>query len=375
MRIASRSVGMIVTALVILGLMGWWFQARRPTSGPVPATPAVVANWHEVWRDAVGAKPAGAPVWVADGWCASFRDGTVVAWHRDGRRRWTLRQAGMRWTAPSTDGTSIFIGTSDGTVRALRPTDGAVIWFRQLEGAAFEHSPVVLPSADGAVTRVVALSAADGVLTALEAATGVIDWQSEPTSRTDGAAAVSDGLIVYGNCDSAVHLFGATNGVRQGRISLGEQAQMAAGLAVSGGMAFGLTRAGSLVGLDLAAQTVVWQAAIGSEEYFTTPAVDVAREIVFTGTPSGEIVALRGSDGVVLWRRALADGPLDAPLYAAATLFVGADGTLFLLDPADGTTRSRFTFGLPLTPPAAAADPVAAVMVVTEDGFAVVIGP
>jgi outer membrane protein assembly factor BamB len=363
--------GLQVGALALLGLAGWLWVSRAPAPRP-PGKPAVPAQWRERWRDSVGARPAGPPVWVADGWCAAFRDGTVVAWNRDGKRRWTLRQAGTHWTAPCAAGTQVILGEAEGNLRALRATDGAVVWLRQLKNASLEHSPVLAPLDDSSAL-IIALSQGDGVLTALDASTGAVKWQSEESGRTDGPAAIAGNLVLFGNCESSVHLFRTKDGVRQGLIPLGEQAQMAAGLAVCGDLACGLTRDGALVAINLLTTSVVWRVTLGDEDYFASPAADSASRVVFTGTASGELVAVRADTGDILWRRTIADVALDSPVLVKSTLFAGADGTLHLRMAQDGAPLVQFEFGQPLTTPVAAGEPSAGVMVITDDGHVVVL--
>jgi outer membrane protein assembly factor BamB len=365
--------GLVLLAVLLLVLLVWRLAVPERKVAPKPVPPPLAA-WREQWRDRVEAPPAGPPVWVADGWCAAFRNGTVVSWHADGRRRWTLRQEDMHWTAPAVADDVVILGEEAGNLRALRPSDGAVVWFQPQRAGTLAHAPVTVPRAN-APSQIVAMDAGEGRLTAFDAARGVPLWQSEACGRTDGPPAATDGLIAFGNCDAALHLFRASDGRRIARIPLGSDAQMAGGVALQGGKAFVWTRAGTLAAIDLVSTSVVWRATLGDEDYFAAPAADDVRGLVYTGTPSGELLALQAVDGSIRWRRRLAEVPLDAPLLAHDMLFAGADGILHLLSAESGAPIVRFDFGQSLTIPVAAPAVADGVMVITADGYVVVLAP
>ncbi len=375
MRMRNKRAAWLGGVAAVIVLAGWFYGARvhRRRAAQPPVEPAAERlEWREQWRDRVGAAPGGAPAWIDGGWCASFRDGTVVAWERDGRRRWTLKQPGMRWTAPAGAGDRIFLGDADGGLRALRAADGAVVWSKTLPDVMLAHPPVVVAEPpDG--PRVCVINQADGRLLAVDAATGDLQWQAEPAGRTDGPATVADGRILFGNCESAVQLFRAADGVRVGRIPLGSNAQMAGGLAVGGGLAFGMARDGFLTAVSPATTTLVWKVDLGGTDYFETPAVDPAGRFLVTGTPLGELLAIDADDGGVRWRRMIGDGPVGSPLLVDGTVLAGVDGVLCVQAAGDGAPVARFDLGQPFTTPVAAADPDAGVMVITEDGFVVVL--
>ena len=366
-------LGGAAAVIVLAGLLGGMLYNRRHAGQPPVAPAADRLAWREQWRDQVGAAPCGAPAWIDGGWCASFRDGTVVAWDRAGRRRWTLKQPGVRWTAPAGAADRLFLGDADGGLRALRAGDGAVVWFKSLPDTLLAHPPVVVSEPDG--VRLFVVNQSDGRLLAVDAATGDLTWQSEPTGRTDGPAVVADGRILFGNCESAVHLFRMSDGARLGRIPLGSNAQMAGGLTVGGGLAFGMSRDGYLAAVAPATTTLVWKVAMGGEDYFQTPAVDPAGSFLVTGTPLGELLAIEIVDGGVRWRRKIDDRPVGSPLLVDGVVLAGIDGSLRIHQARDGALIARFDLGQPFTTPVAAGDTGAGVMIITEDGFVVVLGP
>ena len=219
------------------------------------------------------------------------------------------------------------------------------------------------------------MDAADGVLRAFDAADGRALWQAEACGRTDGPPAAEMPFVAFGNCEAAIHLFQVADGRRLARIPLGDDAQVAGGMALHDGRGYVWIRGGALAAVDLVATSVLWRVALGPADYFATPAADAAGDIVFTGTGTGEALALKAADGRIAWRRRLAEGSLDPLLLAHGVLFAGADGVLHLLRATDGAPLMRFDFGQPLTAPVAAPAAADGVMVITDDGYVVVLAP
>ena len=368
-----RRGGLLLLALLLLGLLfrhTTWTARRSPP--PAATRPAV--RWAERWHDGVGAAPVGSPVWIGDGWCAAFRDGSVVAWNADGQRRWTLKQAGNRWLAPTVAQGRVILAEEEGHLRALQAADGGVVWFRQAQAGFLAQPPVVAPDTEQGLARILAVDASEGILRAFDAADGHVLWQSEACGRTDGSPAARMPFVAFGNCEASIHLFQAADGRRLARIPLGDGAQVAGGLAFDGDRGYLWVRGGTFVAVDLVATSVVWRAPLDYADYSATPVTDPTRGIIYTGTAAGEVLALRAADGQIVWRRPLADTPLDPLLLAHGMIFAGADGVLHLLRADDGAPLMRFDFGQPLTAPVAAPEASDGVMVITDDGYVVVLG-
>lgn len=364
----ARTVAMLPLAVLLLTCVPG--AGCRREAAPAAARVAVAPAWREAWRDAVGAPPAGAAAWLGNGWCAAFRDGQIVVWEADGVRRWSLRLAGASPTAPLALDDRLVVGQEDGTLVALRARDGGIVWTQRCE-AVWQHPPVAVKQ-DGA-TRIVALSQSDGELFAFAAADGGQLWRSESCGRSDGAPVAADGFVAFGNCDSAVQIFRSADGGRAARVPVGEDAQMAGGLAVADGRLFGGTRDGALVAVDVAAARVAWRVSLGAEELFATPAVAEAEGVVIAATPGGEAAALALADGAIVWRRRLGDAPAGAPLVHGGHVWLACDGALNVLRAADGAPVARFDFGRELTSPAVGGPARSDIMLLTDDGYAVVL--
>jgi outer membrane protein assembly factor BamB len=250
-----------------------------------------------------------------------------------------------------------------GQAAAFSLRDGTPAWTRPLD-AGVRHPPAVIA---GSPERIVFVNAADGALTVLDAATGALAWRADPTQRSDGPAAADGTFVAYGNCDAAVHVFRAADGSRAARVSVGPEgdAQMAGGLALWDGAAFGGTRDGALVRVDLSRGRLCWRAAVADGECFVRPAVLAESGLVVTGTRAGEVVAVSLAGGAVRWR---ADAGTDAVTGLAALdgrLWVTAGSVLTVLAGSDGILLASRDTGTPLSAPAAAGGTV---VVAGEDG-------
>jgi outer membrane protein assembly factor BamB len=202
------------------------------------------------------------------------------------------------------------------------------------------------------------ISSADGQVFCLDAATGRRVWTTEPTQRTDGPMAVGDNLLAFGNCDAAIHILSSSNGVPVARVPVGENSQMAGGVAIRDGRVFGGTRDGRLVCVDVAARSVAWSMKVTEDELFSTPAVTATNVYVATG--QGDLVALRRDTGAPVWRRNVG-AEAGSPILAGGAVWLVSDGRVLAVHPADGAVIFTFAAGDQIGDPVAANGQVAVV--------------
>ncbi len=334
-------------------------EAKVVVPAPKPVVPASSQVWRRVWTYPAGAPVAGVPVSLGDGWVVATDKGRVVALDGKGQERWSHTFAGMSFAgSPAVAGDVVVVAGSDGAVGALGAAAGNVLW--QVPGtASVRHGPRAIRVGDA--WRVVLVANADGVLHCLDAKTGQEVWKSEPTNRTDGPAAGDGQLIVYGNCDAAVHFFDAATGTHKGSVPVGTDAQMAGGIVLHEGRAYGGTRAGELVCADAGSLALVWHVSVAGAEAYSTPAV--AKGLVVMGTPEGKLAAFDAKDGTARWSVALS-GTVSAVCVVDDAVFVADGGTLTGLRLADG---GKFT-SLPVGDNVAGPACNNRVMAVADDG-------
>lgn len=289
---------------------------------------------------------AGAPVFmtpVSDGVHVFFAnaEGNVFAVDQGGEEVWSRtipREAAeekpARFDAPlACFRDTLFAGSMHGVLYALDAGTGEVRWQRDLDGTILGTANAWFPPGAGTDGRVFAIEQAEGVLHAFRIADGEPLWQSAPTNRCDGSPGVGRDAVVFGSCASALHIFSPETGALLREAKLGDESQVAGGVAVVDAMAFSGSRSGSIVSIALEAGESVWTNTDCDDEIFTTPAVN--REWVVAGASDGRIYALDRADGSLRWKRELGR-EAGSPVIAGDKVLVTADGRLFLLRLADG---------------------------------------
>lgn len=327
-----------------------------------PVTPRFQRLW--TWR---GDQPlAGPPAWDGVGWIALTSQGRLTALDATGGARWSQFVTNTAYAAaPVAVGGRVLTLTQGGQLAAWRSSDGAPVWQALVEGR-FSQSP--LPFMRGALPAVGVISTQDGRITCLDLATGTQVWQSESTQRTDGSMAADARWIAFGNCDAAIYAYAVANGQRAARISVGEQAQMAGGVAIADGRVYGGTRDGRLVCAEVEAARLLWSVEISASELFTTPLLLGDRVVI--GTGDGDLVALNSETGKLLWRRNLV-ARAGSPVFATGALWLVADGRVLALDPATGREWFSFAAGDRVSDPVAGGDQI---VVVDDQGGMLVFG-
>ena len=191
----------------------------------------------------------------------------------DGSSKWVYRAGGtLNYAAPALghDGT-IFFGTADGRVTALKP-DGSVLWQRNLNAGTLSVSPAI--GIDGTVY----LHGTDTFLYALHPQTGETRWRAFVDADTYSAASIGPDGTIYQPSD--------------------------------GGFLYALRPDGTLKWRFTTAGTT-----------FASPAIDSAGNIYFTTYSSATLFCLAPS-GTVRWT--FSDG---TTALLATSPVLGADGT------------------------------------------------
>ena len=304
------------------GAPRWRFRA----GGAIASTPAVddhavyvasrdgllraldLRSGRERWRHRFDPALPGGDYWdfflsspvLADG--ALFiggGDGRVVALDpATGREKWrTDVGARVRSTIAAQAGTLVF-GTLDGHVRALRSRDGAPLWNFATDGAAHTFadqgndttsvvaSPTIVGSGPGAL---VAVGGRDGMLYALELATGHLRWRLTHDGASWILATATDGRTLYVASGSAaiVQAVDAATGTERWRSKT--RSAVFASLGLAGDTLLASDFAGTLMGLDVATGQRRWEFPLGARALSTPLA---AGGLVYAASDAGVLRAL-----------------------------------------------------------------------------------
>jgi outer membrane protein assembly factor BamB len=207
-----------------------------------------------------------------------------------GKILWASRGSGPKPSTPAIAGDRLIVSSTGGTVTALARSDGHTMWQLRID-AKVESSPVV-------IGQVAYFGATDGRLFAVDVQTGRIRWAYDTGGRINSSPSV------WGR-----------------RICI-------------------TTYAGSIFCLDRLTARKLWDVYIKRnfvqyESFYASPSTDGLR--LFTISRSGKVVAVRASDGQVLWTHELNSYGYSTPAVARGRVFVGDfNGYLHCYDAATG---------------------------------------
>jgi outer membrane protein assembly factor BamB len=287
---------------------------------------------EKLWKYKAGNRVDQTPVSADGRLYFTTAKGGLVCLDFKGAEVWKTSIAPDSFTSPPliSDGLLI-LGTSKGVLRAYDTAAGKEKWSYDV-GGSVQGSPnrVDLP---GGKKGLVVISQADGALHGVELLTGKGVWVMPAEQRCDGSAGVGGGMIVMGSCASALHVYSIAKSAKVTDIPLGDDNQVAGGVAMSGSHAFAGTRSGKLCAVDVAAGKILWTFAEGQGEAFMTPAV--TEKVVVFGADDGKVYALDRATGKKLWDFDTKNRPL-SPVIAGDRVVVSSGGSLFLFDLAGG---------------------------------------
>ncbi|MDF7824486.1 PQQ-binding-like beta-propeller repeat protein [Pontiellaceae bacterium B12227] len=287
----------------------WRFNA----GGAVDATP--VSDGNRIYFTAKGGTVFALDVKGAKLWEAGFKHTNDAGQERPERIEASLVCA---------EG-FVVVGTVRGVVHGLDAATGETKW-------SYDSGGIIVGSPNVAGTELILLDQSEGSLHALDLHTGKLRWKTEPIERCDGVPGIGKQHLVFGSCLAAFHVFS-----REGKplrdVEVGDDGQVAGGVAVSGTQAFGGTRDGAMLCVDLDSGELIWSSEESEEQTFTTPAVTDDR--VIYGSDDGFIYAVNRDDGSLLWSFNTEGIPYSAAVAGDKVVAV-ADGYLFLLNLNDG---------------------------------------
>lgn len=248
--------------------------------------------------------------------------------YRDGRDRVE------RFDAPiAVFDSTVIVSAMRGLVYALDAETGETRWMYDIGGAVLGTANYH-PGTDAVGDeRLFLIEQSDGVLHAIDLASGENLWVTEGVERCDGSPSVKGDAIIYGSCASALHVFNANDGALVKEIAFDEESQVAGGASIVGDSAYVGTHSGRLFRAGLNAGEVLWYNEDSYDEIFETPAV--TEDYVVFSSYDGSIYALEPDSGELIWKHET-DGIPTSPVIAADRIVITTDGVLLLLDLATG---------------------------------------
>jgi eukaryotic-like serine/threonine-protein kinase len=192
-----------------------------------------------------------------------------------------------------------------------------------------------------------------------------IAWQFHSRGRFIASPAIADGVLYDGSTDGVLYAVDAASGTKKWAFQTG--ARIASSPAVSDGLVFFESYDGNFYALDAADGKLRWKFATGGERrfagkhlhgllpvsetmpdpfdvYLSSPAV--ANGLVYFGSGDGNIYALGAKSGVPAWKFKSGGVVHASPAVAGGVVYVGSwDTNFYALDAATGIERWRFKTG------------------------------
>lgn len=256
-------------------------------------------------------------------------------------------------SAPVLTETFLYVSDTAGYTSAFRrdKLDVARPAWEHFSGAPILASPTV---ADGALY----LTNVDDLVYALDAATGELKWRHAHKLEGVRAAelelfgapgpAVANGMVYVGFSDGFLVGLGQGDGSPRWSAQIGEgaypdiiaPAQPVGENVVVGGYS------GPLVSLDPTSRSIQWRLPIGSSTPFLLDG-----DTLWHGSPDGVLRKIEARTGNEVWAwDSGTGGSISQPVNTGEGLLVASsEGSLYLVDPASGTTRWTFDPGVLLT--------------------------
>ena len=251
---------------------------------------------------------------------------------------WTFKTAGAIWSSPAEAGNTVYFGSIDGIIYALKADSGKQVWQFKTNG------PVMgAPTIEG---RYLYELSDDGSLYKLERRTGKLLWQFDthggPVVRdlagrydtTTSAATVADGTVFIGSADKRLYAVDAQSGREKWHFDT--QDIVRSKPAVADGRVFIGSYDHNVYAVDAQTGSLQWKYDTLRDVVSSPLVVDGA---VYIGSRSADLFALDAATGKIKWKFFYWSSWVESSASARdAILYVGSSDLqqLFAIDAASG---------------------------------------
>ncbi len=306
---------------------------------------ALSLGGEPIWSAQLGSPIASSPA-VADGVAlVQSRDDLIVAVSaRDGRILWRkpaapaaplpwgLESGDLYQASPTIAEGRVVIGGVDGSVSAFDLHTGKLFW-RFLAGGRVRTAAAV---AGGTVYA----PSFDGSLYALDLKTGGLRWRFDTLGHSlnsgdfgfdrrsiQSAPAVADGMVVFGARDGLLWAVDAATGKERWRFDH-EIVWVIGGPAIANGRVFDATSDDAIIqAFDLKTGKALWKDKMSGVAW---PSPAVSGDTVFFADSNGGVGAFDAASGRKLWKAAVPGGVYGSPVPIPGALLVPShDGALY----------------------------------------------
>lgn len=336
------------------------------TDGTLPD--ALVLRWKFEAGHEVKSSPVVADGCVYVGCTAKENGGAVYALTLDGGAKlWEAKTDASVEAAPLAMAGMVYACDSGGEVYALDSKTGERRWTFKTDqrinsGANWMRSPT-----DGRLWVLVGSN--DGNLYCLDAATGRKVWVQTIDGYINGTPAVIGDRIVFGGCDSRLHVLAAADGHELAGAST--EVPVPGSTPVRGRLAYVANDSGKLACIDIDTAKPLWEYAPNEQEIISSPALG-PEQVVF-GSHDRRVHCVDARTGKRLWL-ASTQGMIDSsPAIAGDKVVIGSnDGRVYVLSLKDGRRLWSYEIGKDVTTSPAVASGL--IVVGSDDGWVYAFG-
>jgi outer membrane protein assembly factor BamB len=354
-------LGLAVVAGTGLAGAGWELSQRnspqhpasgiRPglgtkTSSPASPTRAGVPQaGAELWTFATGGMVRGIALARGSMFAGSTDNKVYALRASDGHKLWDFPAGGSVESGIAAAAGMVFAGSNDNKVYALRASDGHKLWDFSAGGSVASTIAV----ASGAVYA----GSGDETLYALRASDGSKLWGLTISGVT--GIAVAGGIVYACSADNTVYALRASDGHKLWDFPAA--AGGATGIAVAGGAVYAGSGDGTVYALRASDGHKLWDFPAGGS---VESGIAAAAGMVFAGSNNNMVHALRASDGTQIWHFPT-NGSVTSGITAAGGIaYAGSnDYMVHALRASDGTQIWNFSTAGPVESQIAVADGIA----------------
>lgn len=263
-------------------------------------------------------------------------------------------KSGVRMSPAVVDG-KLYAAGVDGTIEALDAASGKTLWSKRLgkrHGFIFHHGANSVqwaggPSTDGTT---VIIGSLEGVVQALNAATGEDKWSTQLSSEIISAPAIADGIVVVRTNDGRLFGLDANDGAKKWTYDRSSVPVLSlrgnAAPRIDGGIVYAGQDNGKVIALNVADGKTAWEQTVSTGDGRTEierlqdvdGVVTVADGVVYASGYHGQVSALVQQTGRPLWTHALSS--YTGVGFGSTQLFVvDTDSAVWSLDLRSGSSN------------------------------------
>jgi outer membrane protein assembly factor BamB/tRNA A-37 threonylcarbamoyl transferase component Bud32 len=250
--------------------------------------------------------------------------------------KWTFKCEDEVRSSPRIVGPTLFIGSYDSNLYALKAADGSFVWKFPTDGG-IASTPCISEDT-------VLIGSEDGSMYALDRHSGQLRWSCPTNHPIRSSATIEYGHVFFGSDDGCLY----NVNLQSGRIAWQFQsaAQIRSTPLAAGDQIFVGSDDGYIYSIDMRTGSIRWKY---NTHRRVTSSPTFREGMVYIGSADGHVYAVNGSSGWPIWRFRTKGHVLSSPTIAGDSVYVGsADGNLYSIDAQTGRQRWQFEIGAPV---------------------------